>query len=87
MQRVVDGHYSDWRNVISYVTQGNVLGPALFILYTHDMWFGLENMLVAYADYVTLLAVFPSSAMRLMIPNSLDRDLARIKISSLITMF
>ena len=61
---VVDGQYSAWRSVVSGVPQGSVLGPLLFILYTHDMWFGLENMLVAYADDATLLAVVPSSDMR-----------------------
>ena len=75
---VVDGHYSAWRNVISGVPQGSVLGPLLFILYTHDMWFGLENMLVAYADDATLLAVVPSSDKRSVISNSLNRDLAKI---------
>ena len=64
---VVDGHYSEWRNVISGVPQGSVLGPLLFILYTHDMWFGLENMLVAYADDATLLAVVPSSNVKTVI--------------------
>ena len=57
---VVDGHYSEWRDVISGVTQGSVLDPLLFILYTHDMWFGLENMLVAFAGDATLVAVVPS---------------------------
>ena len=79
VQRVVaDGHYSAWRNVISGVPQGSVLGPLLFILYTHDMWFGLENMLVAYADDATLLAVVPSPDMRSVISDSLNRDLAKI---------
>ena len=42
------------------------------------MWFGLENMLVAYADDATLLAVVPSSNGRAVISDSLNRDLARI---------
>ena len=46
------------------VYQCSVLGPLLFILYTHDMWFGLENMLVSYAGDATLLARIPSPNMR-----------------------
>ena len=72
---VVDGQYSAWRNVVSGVPQGSVLGPLLFILYTHDMWFGLENMLVAYADDATLLAVVPSSDMRSMVSDSLKIEI------------
>ena len=35
------------------------------------MWFGLENMLVSYADDATLLAVVPSPAARLDVSDSL----------------
>ena len=75
LQRVVvDGQFNDYRNVISGVPQGSVLGPLLFILYTHDMWFGLENMLVSYADDATLLACIPSPNMRSDVTESLNRD-------------
>ena len=78
MQRVVvDGQLGDLRPVVSGVPQGSVLGPLLFILYTHDMWFGLENMFVSYADDATLLAVVPSPVARLDVSDSLNRDLRK----------
>ena len=40
-------------------------------MYTHDMWFGLENMLVSYADDVTLLACILSPNMRSDVTESL----------------
>ena len=42
------------------------------------MWFGLENILVSYADDATLLAVVTSPAARLDVSDSLNRDLAKI---------
>ena len=79
LQRVVvDGQFNDYRGVVSDVLQGSVLGPLLFILYTHDMWFGLENMLVSYADDSTLLARIPSPNMRSDVTESLNRDLNKI---------
>ena len=75
---VVDGHQGEWRRVISGVPQGSVLGPLLFILYTRDMWTGLENELVAYADDATLVAVVPSPDQRRLVSESLNRDLAKI---------
>ena len=55
-----------------------MLVPLLFILYTHDMWIGLENQLVGYADDATLIAVIPSPHHRHLVSESLNRDLAKI---------
>ena len=70
---LVNGHYSEWRNAISAVPQGRELGPLLYILHTHNMWFGLENMLVAYADDTTLPTVVPFSDTRSVISDSLRK--------------
>ena len=69
---VVDGQCNDYRNVISGVLQGSVLGPLLFILYASDMWSGPENRPAAYADDVTLSASVPSLHMRPFIAESLN---------------
>ena len=75
---IVDAQSSNYRNVISGVPQGSVLGPLLFILHTSDMWSGLENRLVAYANDATLSASVPSPHMRPFIVESLNRDLDKI---------
>ena len=50
----------------------------LLILYIHDMWCGLENMLVLYADDVTILTHIPSPNIRSDVTESLNRDLSKI---------
>ena len=81
------GRFNEYRNVILGVPQGSVLGPLLFILYTHDMWFGLENMLVSYADDATLLARIPSPNMRSDATESLNRDLSKICLSIYLSIY
>ena len=62
LQRVdVDGHYSEWRNVISGVPEGSILVHLLFVLYTYDTWLELRKILVAYVDVTTLLSAVPYS--------------------------
>ena len=75
---VVDGASSEWIPIVSGVPQGSVLGPLLFILYTSEIFDLVENILFAYADDSTLLAVIRMSSDRPTVAASVNRDLARI---------
>ena len=80
-QRVsIDGQFGAYKPVLSGVPQGSVLGPLLFILYTADMWIGLENKLMAYADDTTLYSIVESPHDRAAVADSINRDLSKIQL-------
>ena len=58
--------------------QGNVLGPLLFPLFTSELFSILENKVIGYADYSTLMALVPSPGVRMTVAESLIRDLGRV---------
>ena len=50
-QRIlVNGAVSDLESIVSRASQGSVLGPLLFLIYTASVSCSLENKLVQYAD-------------------------------------
>ncbi len=63
---------------ISGVPQGSVLGSLFLILYISELFNIVHNDLYGYADDSTLVSVIDSSADRLTIAQSLDKDLERI---------
>ena len=67
-------------NVVSGVPQGSVLGPQLFLLYTAELFFIVENKLYGYADDSTLVAVVPSPGERVTVSESMNRDLNRVSV-------
>ena len=75
---MVDGYRSKLVNVVSRVPQGCVLGPLLFLLYTSELFFILENKLIGHADDSTLMAVVSSPGVRVTVAESLIRDLGRV---------
>ena len=75
---MVDGCRSKLVNVASGVPQGSVLGPLLFLMYTSELFFILENKLIGYADDSTLMAVVPSPGVIVAVAESLIRDLDRV---------
>ena len=52
--------------------------PLLFLPYTLEHFFSLENKLIGYADDSTLMAVVPSPGVRVTVVVSLIRDLDRV---------
>ena len=75
---MVDGCRSKLVHVVSGVPQGSVGSPLLFFLYTSELFSVLENKLIGYDDDSTLMAVVPSSGVRVAVAESLIRDLRRV---------
>ena len=50
----------------------------LFLLFTSELFSFLENKLIGYADDSTLMAVVPSSGVRVTVAESLTRDRGRV---------
>ena len=50
----------------------------VFLLYTSELFSILDNKLIGYADNSTFMAVVPSPGARVMVVESLNRDLTRV---------
>ena len=74
---MVKSLWSKMVNVVSGVTQVSALGTLLFLLYTSELFFILDNNPIAYADDPTLLSVVSSSGVRVTVAESMNRDVGK----------
>ena len=58
---------------VTGVSQGSVLGPLLFLVYTSELFSLVSNTLVEYADDTTLLGIVPRPSDHTSFKNSLNR--------------
>ena len=54
------------------------MGPLLFHRYSSELFSILENKLIGYANESTLIAVVPSSDIRVTVAESLSRDFVKV---------
>ena len=73
-----DGGRSKLADLVSGVPQGSIFGPLLFLLYTSELFYILENKLIGYADDSTLVAIVISKGVRVTVAESLIRDLGMV---------
>lgn len=73
-QRVLlNGHKSDWKQVLSGVPQGSVLGPLLFIIFVNEIDEGITSRIWKFADDIKLAGAVETDMDRELLQNDLNK--------------
>lgn len=69
----LNGHFSDWADVISGVPQGSVLGPLLFVIYINDIDKDILSKLSKFADDTKICRAVKNDSDRNILNNDLEK--------------
>ena len=70
---VVDGEVSNWKSVLSRVSQGSVLGPLLFLIYINDLDDNITSNVLKFADNTKEFRKVNTDGDKQHLQNNLDR--------------
>ena len=70
---VVDGEVSNWKSVLSGLSQGSVLGPLLFLIYISDLDNNITSNVLKFADDTEVFRKVNTDGDKKHLQNDLDR--------------
>ena len=70
---IVDGEISNWKSVLSGVSQGSVLGPILFLIYINYLEDDISSKVLKFADDTKVFRKVSNDTDKQSLQNDLDK--------------
>ena len=70
---IIDGEISNWKSVLSWVPQGSVLGPILFLIYINDLEDDISSKVLKFADDTKVFRKVTNDTYKQSLQHDLDK--------------